>query len=80
METSDVLDVKLLLPFVRALKDVATSGGRLRRKDLEASEVAGRQAALSGVPLASLVDGYPSASRLVWVSTMESLGRLWSAG
>ena len=72
METSDVVDAELLLPFVHALKKVASSGGRLPLKDLESSEAAGRRAALSGVPLASLVDVYLSASRLVWVSSMES--------
>ncbi len=66
------MDAELLLPFVHALKKVASSGGRLPRKDLEASEAAGRRAALSGVTLASLVDVYLSASRLVWVSSMES--------
>lgn len=72
LEASQPVDLDLLAPFIRGVQAVAASGGRLRRDDLELSESVGRRAALSGVALASLVDGYLSASRIVWLDTLPS--------
>ena len=65
-EVAGALNADRLAPYTRALLAVVRSGGRIRDDDLLVSESIGRQAALDGVSLATLVDGYLSASRIVW--------------
>lgn len=70
-EVSYPLGVEMLVPFTQALLDVAASPRQLSRHDRDECESVGRQAALDGVNLPSLVDGFLSASRIIWVQSVD---------
>lgn len=71
-EVKEPLSAELLVPFTQALLAVGASRGRLSRQAVEECESVGRQAALDGVRLPSLVDGFLSASRIVWVQSLDA--------
>jgi hypothetical protein len=69
-EVKEPLSAELLLPFTQALLAVAASPRRLSRDAIDDCESIGSQAALDGVSLSSLVDGFLSACRIVWVQSL----------
>lgn len=60
-----------LLPFVEGLLEVAGSPRGLSEQVVVQCERLGRQAALDGLGLPSLVDGFLSAGRIVWAESLQ---------